>query len=70
MNSYFKQQKAYADAFNDFLDQQDATPEQRRQAYARMFKIGLKNDTELVINTIKENPGKLLTAFIAGAITF
>lgn len=70
MNSYFKQQKAYADAFNDFLDQQDATPEQIRQAYARMFKIGLKNDTERVINAVKENPGKLLTAFIAGAITF
>ena len=39
MNSYFKQQKAYADAFNDFLDEQNATPEQRREAYARMFKI-------------------------------
>lgn len=70
MNSYFKQQKAYADAFNDFLDQQDATPEQRREAYARMFKIGLKNDTDRVINAVKENPGKLLTAFIAGAFTF
>lgn len=70
MNSYFKQQKAYADAFNDFLDEQNATPEQIRQAYARMFKIGLKNDTERVINAVKENPGKLLTAFIAGAITF
>ena len=70
MNSYFKQQKAYADAFNDFLDQQDATPEQRREAYARMFKIGLKNDTDRVINAVKQNPGKLLTAFIAGAITF
>lgn len=70
MNEYFKKQKAYADAFNDFLDEQNATPEQRRQAYARMFKIGLKNDTDRVLNTIKENPGKLLTAFIAGAITF
>lgn len=70
MTKWYEQQKAYADAFNDFLDQQDATPEQRREAYARMFKIGLKNDTDRVINAVKENPGKLLTAFIAGAITF
>jgi len=70
MNEWFKQQQAFADAFNDFLDQQDATPEQRREAYARMFKIGLKSDTERVINAVKENPGKLLTAFIAGALTF
>lgn len=70
MTKWYEQQKAYADAFNDFLDQQDATPEQRREAYARMFKIGLKNDTERVVNAVKENPGKLLTAFIAGAFTF
>jgi hypothetical protein len=70
MTKWYEQQKAYADAFNDFLDQQNATPEQRREAYARMFKIGLKNDTDRVINAVKENPGKLLTAFIAGAITF
>ena len=70
MTKCYEQQKAYADAFNDFLDQQDATPEQRREAYARMFKIGLKNDTERVVNAVKENPGKLLTAFIAGAFTF
>lgn len=70
MNAYFKQQKAYADAFKDFLDEQDATPEQRREAYARVFKAVLKKDTDRVINAVKENPGKLLTAFIAGAITF
>ena len=70
MNEWFKQQQDSFAKFEEYLNSNDATPEQRRQAYARMFKIGLKNDTELVINTIKENPGKLLTAFIAGAITF
>jgi len=44
--------------------------DQQREATAEVYKMAVTASAHDIVDTVKENPGKFLTAFIAGAITF
>ncbi len=44
--------------------------DQQREATAEVYKMAVTASAHDIVDTVKRNPGKFLTAFIAGAITF
>jgi hypothetical protein len=44
--------------------------DQQREATAEVYKMAITASAHDIVDTVKRNPGKFLTAFIAGAITF
>ena len=51
----------------DFMDLDE---DERREATIEIYKAAAAASAHDIVDTVKRNPGKFLTAFIAGALTF
>ena len=51
----------------DFMDLDE---DERREATIEIYQAAAAASAHDIVDTVKRNPGKFLTAFIAGAFTF
>jgi len=52
------------------FDFMDLDKEQQNEATIEIYKAAAAASAHDIVDTVKRNPGKFLTAFLAGAFTF